>query len=253
MWVGLISGIAIILLVILILGCRRVNIIRHVSPDEGIEDVELIKAYDRISQRPPFRLLRKLIIMELKKHNPQGILADVGCGPGYLITDMRKTFKELSITGVDISDEILQQASKNIAALGYEEKTSFRRGDIHALPFEANSLDFIVSTLSLHHWSEPIKALHEIHRVLKPEGQFLLFDLRRDSPRLFYWLTRFVRMFIVPAIMRRINEPTSSVLANYTPIELDSILKMTPFKKWNIKRGVFYLFAFGEKSGIPTD
>ena len=250
MWIWGISGIAIIVIVMLILGCRRVNIIRHISPEEGIEDVEAIKAYDRISQWPQFRLLRKLIIIELKKHNPQGVLVDVGCGPGYLMADLRRTFKELSITGVDISEEMIQKASKNMSATGFQEETSFRQGDIQALPFEDNSLDFVISTLSLHHWSEPMQALHEIHRVLKPAGQFLLFDLRRDSPRLFYWLIRFAQIFILPATMKRINEPTSSLLANYTPIELANILKVTPFTQWNIKQGIFYLFAFGEKSGI---
>ena len=248
MWIWGISGIAIIVIVMLILGCRRVNIIRHISPEEGIEDVEAIKAYDRISQWPQFRLLRKLIIIELKKHNPQGVLVDVGCGPGYLMADLRRTFKELSITGVDISEEMIQKASKNMSATGFQEETSFRQGDIQALPFEDNSLDFVISTLSLHHWSEPIQALRELHRVLKPEGQFILFDLRRGSPRLFYWLMRFAQMFVLPAPMRRMNEPISSVLANYTPSELTGIIKETPFEQWSIQPGIFWVFLTGRKN-----
>ncbi len=248
MWIWVIPGIVVIVLVTLMIGCRRVNIMRQVSPEEGIENAEAIQAYDRISRWPQFKLLRKIIIRELKKHNPQGVLVDVGCGPGYFIADIRREFRGLSIVGMDISEEMIQKASENISALGFKEKTSFRQGDIHALPFESNSLDFVVSTLSLHHWSKPIQALREIHRVLKSEGQFLIFDLRRDSPRLFYWLIRFAQMFILPAPMRRINEPSSSVLANYTPVELETILKVTPFKQWDIKQGIFYLFAFGEKS-----
>ncbi len=229
MWIWVISGIVVIVLVML--GYCRVNIMRQFSPEEGIEDAEAIQAYDRISQWPQFKLLRKIIIRELKKHNPQGFLVDVGCGPGYFTADIRREFRRLSIIGMDISEGMIQKASINISAPGFKENISFRQGDIHALPFESNSLDFVVSTLSLHHWSEPIQAIREIHRVLKSEGQFLIFDLRRDSPRLFYWLIRFAQMFILPAPMRHINEPTSSVLANYMPVELGATLKVTPFKK----------------------
>ncbi len=247
MWVWVLSGIAVIVLAILMIGCRRVSITRQVGPEEGIEDTEEVRAYDEISRWFEFKLLRKIIIGELKKYNPRGVLVDVGCGPGYLIADISREFRELSIVGLDISEGMLQKASKNISAQGLKDNVSFRQGDVSALPFESDSLDFVVSTLSLHHWSEPAQGIREIHRVLKPEGQFLIFDLRRDSPRLFYWIIRFAQMFILPAPMRRNNEPTSSVLANYTPVELEAILKATPFKHWNIKRGIFYLFACGRK------
>jgi len=248
MWIWVVSGLAIIAIVILLLGYHRVSNKRQTSPEEGIEDSETVQAYNRISKWPQFELLRKLIIRELKRHNPHGLLVDIGCGPGYLITDMRRNFKDLSIIGVDISDEMLREASKNVSAIGSKENTSFRQGDIHALPFEDNSVDYIISTLSLHHWSEPKQALNEIHRVLEPEGQFLLFDLRRDSPRLFYWLIRFAQIFILPTPMRRMNEPTSSLLANYTPSELTEIIGETSFKQYSIKKGIFWLFVLGRKN-----
>mgnify|MGYP001072125842 CR=1 FL=1 len=102
-------------------------------------------------------------------------------GLGYLVAEIAKSFPQLSIIGVDISEEMRQKATKNLFSLGLAEKVSFRQGDIQEFPFENNSLDFVVSTLSLHHWLEPKQALEEINRVLKPRGQFLIFDLRRDS------------------------------------------------------------------------
>ena len=185
-WAWVIVAIVLLILIILSVGLRRLNFPRKVSP-EGLEDDEVVLAYDKISRWPQFKLLRWLIVTELKRHNPDGILADVGCGPGYLIAVMAKSLPNLSIIGVDISQEMVQKAAQNLSSLGLAEKVSFRQGDIQKLPFEANSLDFVVSTFSLHHWSEPNQALHEIYRVLKPGGQFLIFDLRRDSRRLFYW------------------------------------------------------------------
>lgn len=248
MWTWIILGIIIIILATLLLGSRRINTTHQIGPAEGIEDIEVAKAYDKISQWPQFRLLRKLIIRELMRHHPQGILVDVGCGPGYLIVDVARLFPKLSIIGVDISEEMVHKAERNLCALGFGERTVFHKGDIHALPFESNSVDFIISTLSLHHWSEPIEAIQEIHRVLKQGGQFVLFDLRRDSPRLFYWLMRFAQTLILPSAMRRMNEPTSSILASYTSHELKQILIMTQFKNWRIQSGIFWSFVLGRKS-----
>ena len=247
-WIWLIAIDAFFALVLLIFGYRRMNVPRRVSPEEGIEDIEVVQAYDRISKWPQFKLLRMMIIGELKKYNPNGVLVDVGCGPGYLIADIAKSFPSLSVIGVDISEEMEQKATKNISRLGLGEKVSFCRGDIQELPFEDNSLDFVVSTLSLHHWSEPKRAIQEINRVLKPKGQFLIFDVRRDSHRLFYWLLRFAQTFILPSPMKRINEPTSSFLASYSPIELDALMSGSPVDEWKVKPGDFWTFIWGSKS-----
>ena len=65
----------------------------------------------------------------------------------------------------------------------------FQVADVAALPFADNSVDLVVSTLSLHHWDDPAAGLNEIVRVLGPGGQAWIYDFRtaltatqRDSP-----------------------------------------------------------------------
>jgi ubiquinone/menaquinone biosynthesis C-methylase UbiE len=153
---------------------------------------------------------------------------------------------------VDLSEEMTSRAASNFAALGTRAKVEFKQGDVEALPLEEDSVDFIVSTLSLHHWSQPKRALHEIHRVLKPSGQFLLFDLRRDPQRWFFWLISFAQnvmlsMFGAEAI-KRLNEPIGSVLSSYTPSELGKLMSETPFKEWKVKEGLGWVFLWGMKT-----
>ena len=62
----------------------------------------------------------------------------------------------------------------------------------------------------------PCRRLDEIHRILAPGGQLVLFDLRRDSPRAFLWLITFAQNVVLPSAIRRIGEPTGSLLASYT-------------------------------------
>jgi ubiquinone/menaquinone biosynthesis C-methylase UbiE len=248
MWLTIILAVVVVaFLLLLVVASRSVTIPRQIGPDEGIDDAEIVKAYDRISQWPQFRAIRRIIIHELKRHRPQGTLVDVGCGPGYLLVDMARALYDLKFIGVDISPQMIEKATDNITGSGFSERVNFRVGDIQGLPFESGSLDFVVSTLSLHHWLQPRQGFEEILRVLKPGGQFLIFDLRRNSPRLAYWLIRFAQLLILPAALGRINEPTSSFLASYTPAEIEALMKDTGSTTWRVRAGLFWSFTWGQK------
>jgi len=248
MWLIIIlAAVVVVFILLLVVASRSVTLPRHIGPDEGIDDATIVQAYDRISQWPQFRAIRRIIIHELKRHHPQGTLVDVGCGPGYLLLDMAWAFNDLKFIGVDISSKMLEKATNNIANKGFVERISFRVGDIQGLPFESNSLDFVVSTLSLHHWLQPRQGFDEILRVLKPGGQFLVFDLKRNSPRLVYWLLHFAQSLILPAALGRNNEPTSSFLASYTPAEIEALMQDTEFTTWRVRAGLFWSFTWGQK------
>ena len=57
----------------------------------------------------------------------------------------------------------------------------FRIGNAAAMPFADNSFDFIVCRAAFKNFQEPARALGEMHRVLKPGGQALIIDMRRDA------------------------------------------------------------------------
>jgi len=90
----------------------------------------------------------------------------------------------------------------------------------------------VVSTLSLHHWSDPVAVLDEITRVLRPGGSLLIFDLRRDMAAPFWLLLWFVTRVVVPAALRRANEPLSSRDAAYTPQEAAQLAAQSRLSGW---------------------
>jgi ubiquinone/menaquinone biosynthesis C-methylase UbiE len=247
MLIWIISAVVFVIAMTLILGYPRVHPPRKAS-FEGIENPEAVQAYDRISRWPQFKFIRRMIVRETKNYHPEGLLVDVGCGPGYLLALLAFSYPHLNIIGVDIAEEMLQEASGNLDPLGFGERVKFRQGDAKQLPFEDNTVDFVVSTLSLHHWLDPKQALLEIHRILKPGGQFLIFDLRRDGRRFVYWIIGFATAFVVPAPMRRIKEPLGSALSSYTPVEAEAFLSETPFQQRRVKPGFGWLFIWGRKA-----
>ncbi len=55
-------------------------------------------------------------------------------------------------------------------------KGNFKVGSSDSLPFEANSADLVLTSLSFHHWNDQAEAINEIARVLRPGGRFCLAD-----------------------------------------------------------------------------
>src|SRR5665647_3103119 len=96
-------------------------------------------------------------------------LLDVGCGPGTITVDLARRLAPGHVTGVDASAEIIEHA----AGLAFDEgvhNAVFRVGDVYALDFPDESFDIVHAHQVLQHVANPVAAMREIRRVLKPGG-----------------------------------------------------------------------------------
>jgi ubiquinone/menaquinone biosynthesis C-methylase UbiE len=114
---------------------------------------------------------------EVAVAHPAGKLLEVGSGPGRLAVRLAQEASGVTLTGVDISGAMVERAARRAARAGLSERVRFEVGDVAALPHSDEEFDAVVSTLSLHHWSDPASGLAEIHRVLKPGGEARIYDL----------------------------------------------------------------------------
>jgi SAM-dependent methyltransferase len=120
---------------------------------------------------------------EVAASHPGGKLLEVGSGPGRLVVRLAREAPRITLTGVDISEAMVERAARRAAGAGLWERERFEVADLAALPLSDQEFDGVVSTLSLHHWSDPASGLAEIHRVLKPGGEARIYDLA-------HWLWR---------------------------------------------------------------
>lgn len=114
---------------------------------------------------------------------PRGTLLEIGSGPGRLAVRLAREVPDLAVLGVDVSDAMVERAARRAAGAGLSGRVRFEVGDVGALPLSDGQFDGVVSTLSLHHWPDPVRGLSEIHRVLKPGGEARIYDLA-------HWLWR---------------------------------------------------------------
>lgn len=220
----------------------------RVISHEEITDTAVAEAFGRIADWPQMRLLRKIVIDRTLTMVRNGTAADIGCGSGHLVIELARQAPGLHLTGVDLADQMLEQASVNTRKAGLAERVDFRKGDAAHLPFEDESLDLVLSTLSLHHWGQPVAVMDEIARVLRPDGTYLIFDLRRDIVPPAYTLLWFATRFVVPEPLRRSNEPLSSCHAAYSPVEAAELVQESSLTGWRVTPGPLWLFIDGRST-----
>lgn len=109
---------------------------------------------------------------------PGSRVLEVAPGPGYFAIELAK-LGGYQVTGIDISHTFVLIARRNAAQAGVA--VDFRQGNAASLPFENKSFDFLLCRAAFKNFSQPVRALQEMYRVLKPGGRALIIDLRKDA------------------------------------------------------------------------
>jgi ubiquinone/menaquinone biosynthesis C-methylase UbiE len=123
-------------------------------------------AYRRLAQLVEDRVPEGATILELAP------------GPGYLSIELAK-MGNYHIVGLDISPTFVEIAQAKAREAGVD--IDFRLGNASHMPLADDLFDFIVCSAAFKNFSEPVLALDEMFRVLKPGGKALIIDLRPDA------------------------------------------------------------------------
>lgn len=109
-------------------------------------------------------------------------MLDVGCGSGRIINKLASLFPKSHFTGMDLSDEAIENARKEAKSLGHGnvEYVVIDLSDFDQMA-PANAYDFITTFDAIHDQGKPLNVLKGIHKALKSDGVYLMQDISGTS------------------------------------------------------------------------
>jgi len=169
----------------------------------------------------------------VEKIPANGKVLEIAPGPGYFCIELAKLGK-YQITGLDISKSFVEIARRNAAEAGL--KLDFREGNASAMPFKDNTFDFTFCQAAFKNFSEPVRAIAEMYRVLRPGGISVIADLRRDAPAAeidreikgmgLNWINEFMVRWTFKAMLLK---------SAYSVDEMKAMVAQTPFGQCKIR------------------
>lgn len=103
-----------------------------------------------------------------------GVVADIGCGDGFIDLGIIHKAKPKKLIGFDINltnkDYLLQRAIEEDVLKKLPTNLTFLKSKIDYLPANDKTFDFIISWSAFEHISNPIAVLKEMRRIIKPSG-----------------------------------------------------------------------------------
>jgi ubiquinone/menaquinone biosynthesis C-methylase UbiE len=129
------------------------------------------------------RLLRQARFLEHRVHDRLPFwkcerLLEVGCGVGAQTQILLRHFPDLRVTGIDRSANNLERARENLGSCAWaQERYELLEEDATSLSFEANAFDAAFLCWFLEHLSDPMRALSEVRRVLRPGSPIVVTEV----------------------------------------------------------------------------
>ncbi|MEM8606051.1 MAG: methyltransferase domain-containing protein [Myxococcota bacterium] len=103
-------------------------------------------------------------------------LLDIGCGPGSITVDLARRVAPGRVVGLDVVDTILQTANDNVERAGLTN-VEIRHGSVYGLDVEDDTFDVAYAHQVLQHLTDPVAALVEMARVVRPGGLVAVRDV----------------------------------------------------------------------------
>jgi ubiquinone/menaquinone biosynthesis C-methylase UbiE len=150
---------------------------------------------------------------------------DLGCGDGtYSIAAFQRG---AHVTGIDISNAMLDSAKRRAAACG--ASVNWRQASAESIPYDPGTFDFVLAVTILCFIKNPLQAVQEVSRVMRPGGSFVIGELGRYSA---WALSRRVRGWLGSSMWRDTHF--------WTLGELQRLLQQAGFRVTASRACVYY-------------
>jgi len=175
---------------------------------------QVAQMFDRIAFRYDFlnRFLsggidmywRRKAIRTLTAQNPQTIL-DVATGTADMAILLTKYLPTAKITGIDISEGMLELGRQKLTKLNLNHRVELRSGDSEAIHFPDNSFDAITVAFGVRNFENLEKGLQEMRRVLRPGGQLVVLEFSQPKKAGLKQLYNLYMRMVAPQVCKMLS------------------------------------------------
>lgn len=166
--------------------------------------------------------------------NTQSIL-DVGCGSGIITATLSKLYPNISITGLDLSEERFnheKQAHSNL------DNLTFVKANAKKMPFDNEQFDIVFIRFLLEYCQSPLSIIKEMTRITKPNGFVILQDL--DSQLTTHYPENNLLQNRIEIILKHLSK---SGFDPYIGRKLFHLAKQTSLTSLDLKIEPYHVFA----------
>lgn len=144
----------------------------HIAPRYDFLNHFLSMGIDRSWRRKALRIL--------EQDHPQKML-DIATGTGDLAIMAARMLHPKHITGIDISQKMLQLGEKKVQQEDLDHIIDLKLADSEALPFDTATFDAVTSAFGVRNFEHLEKGLAEMLRVLRPGGQAVILEFSKPT------------------------------------------------------------------------
>ena len=155
------------------------------------------------------RLWREKAIRIISKSYKNPLILDVATGTGDLAI-AAINLKPVKISGIDISLKMLEIAREKVKKKGFTGTIDLMTGDSENIPFEDNIFDVAMVAFGVRNFSDPLKGLSEMKRVIRNEGMIMVLEFSKPSGFLFRPIYNFYFVNILPFFGRLFSKDKSA-------------------------------------------
>lgn len=145
------------------------------------------------------RMWRRRAIRIISKNYKTPVILDVATGTGDLAIAAMK-IHPVKITGIDISQNMLEIGREKIRKKGLSGKIELIQGDSENIPLGDDNYDVAMVAFGVRNFSDPLKGLSEMKRVIRKDGMILVLEFSKPSGFLFRSVFNFYFRKILPFV-----------------------------------------------------
>ena len=151
---------------------------------------------------------RRKAVKRMKKsladvQNP--MILDVACGTADSTIQIAKSIENAVVSGLDISEKMLEIGEEKVKKLGLTDRIKFYNSCAENIDFQDDTFDAVFVAFGVRNFSDRIKGLGEVLRVLKPNGSLFVLELSEPQNVIVRWFYNLYFKNILPFIGKKIS------------------------------------------------